>query len=71
MKTNSDKYVLFREKSDSQVIVENVSIPNTNFEKLLRFKTEQKRSFEPHVKSLWKEAGQKLNALSRITSSSK
>ena len=44
-------------------------VTNSKCEKLLGIKIDNKLSFEPHVDSLCKKASQKLNALSRIVSS--
>ena len=66
---NPDKYHLFlSEKSDTQVIVENVLIPDSNCKKLLEIKINEQLFFEPHVEPLCKNASQKLNALSWIAS---
>ena len=53
LKGDPDNYhVLLSETSDTQLIVENVPIVSSSCEKLLGNKIVQKRSFEPHVKSL-------------------
>ena len=72
LKANPDKYhVLLSETSETQLIVENVPIASSSCEKLLGIKIDQKLSLEPHVDSLCKKASQKLNALTRMTSSFK
>ena len=43
-------------------------ITSSNNEKLLAVLTDKKLSFDVHIKSLCKKAGQKLSALSRISS---
>ena len=49
-KASPDKYdILLTDKSETQVIVENVSIPVGNFERLLGIKIVKKFSFEPHI----------------------
>ena len=72
LKANPDKYhVLLNETSETQLIVKNVPIASSCWEKLLGIKIDHKLSFEPHVESLCKKASQKLNALTRMASSLK
>ena len=43
-----------------------MAISNSKCEKLLGIHIDNKLTFEPHVRSLWKKGSQKLNALARI-----
>ena len=72
LKANPNKYhVLLSETSETQLIVENIPIASSSYEKLLGIKIDQKLSLEPHVDSLCKKASQKLNALAWMASSLK
>ena len=49
-----------------QINIGGMAIPSIKFEKLLVIHIDNKLIFEPHVKSLYKKASQKLNAFARI-----
>ena len=71
LKANPDKYHdLLSGTSDTQLIVENVPTASSSCETLLGIKIDQKLFFEPHVESLCKKAGRKLNALSQMAGAS-
>ena len=46
-----------------------MTISNSKREKLLGIHIDNKFTFEPHVRSIWKKASQKLNAFARIACS--
>ena len=65
LKANPEKnHVFLNKTSDTQLIVENVPIASSSYEKFLGIKIDQKLSFEPHFESLCKKVSQKPNALS-------
>ena len=64
LKANPDlHHALLSEISDTQLMVECVPVASGSCERLLGIKRDKKLSFEPHMKSLYKKASQKLNAL--------
>ena len=68
MKANPDKFHLILSNSDEDKLVkiQQFEIYNSNCEKLLGVKIDNKLSFEDHVTDLCTKASQKLHALSRI-----
>ena len=64
LKANPEKNVFLNKTSDTQLIVDNVPIASSSYERLLGIKIDQKLSFEPHFESLCKKVSQKSNALS-------
>ena len=68
MKANPDKCHLIC-STDEQISlnVENEVIKNSKCRKLLGIKFDNKLTFKTHIDDICKKAGQKLNALSRIT----
>ena len=67
MKANPDKYHFITSESKDLVInAENNQIANSKCEKLLGIKIDHKLTFNAHIDEICKEAGQKMNALSRI-----
>ena len=72
LKANPDKFhILLSTKNDLSLKLNEVTISNSNCEKLLGIKIDNGLTFESHVETLCKKASQKLNALSRIASSLK
>ena len=68
MKPNPDKCHLLTSSSDKvSICVDNYIIKSSKCEKLLGIKTDHKLNFNTHVDEICKKAGQKLNALSRVT----
>ena len=70
MKANPDKYQLLinNTKESFQIKIDNETVSNSKYEKLLGVKVDQEWNFNEHISSLCKRASQKLNALSRIAS---
>ena len=70
MKANPDKYHLLinSTKKSFQIKIDNETVSNSKYEKLLGVKVDHELNFNEHVSSLCKRASQKLNALSRIAS---
>ena len=69
MKANPDKCHLLTSNSDKlSVFVDNYNIKSSKCEKHLGIKIDDKLRFNTHVDEICKKAGQKLNALSRVTS---
>ena len=68
LKANPDKFHLILSNSDEDKLVkiQQFEIYNSNCEKLLGVKIDNKLSFEDHVTDLCTKASQKLHALSRI-----
>ena len=68
LKANPDKFHLILSNSDEDkfVIIQQSEIYNSNCEKLLGIKIDNKLSFDDHVTGLCTKASQKLHALSRI-----
>ena len=68
MKANPDKsHVLFNSNSEVSLTIETQKIKNSKFEKLLGMKLDSKLNFNSHIHDICQKAGQKLNAISRIT----
>ena len=68
MKANPDKCHLLTSSSDKvSICVDNYNIKSNKSEKLLGIKIDNKLNFNTHVNEICKKAGQKLNALSRVT----
>ena len=68
MKANLDKcHFLCNSNSEVSLSTENQKIKNIKFEKLLGIKLYSKLNFNFHVHDICQKAGQKLNAISRIT----
>ena len=69
MVLNLDKchYIVVSDDDPShKIILNNDEIASSNEEKLLSILLDSKLNFEPHLTSLYKKAGQKLNATVRI-----
>ena len=71
MKANPDKYHLLinNTKESFQIKTGNETVSSSKYEKLLGVKIDHELHFTEHVSSLCKKPSQKLNALSRIASS--
>ena len=69
LKANPDKFNLILSNSDEDkfVLIHQSAIYNSNCEKLLEVKIDNKFSFGNHVTDLCTKASQKLHALSRIS----
>ena len=68
MKANSDMCRLLTSSSDKvSICVDNYNIKSSKYEKLLGIKIDNKLNLNTHVDKIGKKAGQKLNALSRVT----
>ena len=68
MKANPDKcHFLCNSNSEVSLTMETQKIKNSKFEKLLRIKLDSKLNFNSHIHDICQKAGQKLNAISRIT----
>ena len=68
MKANPNKCHLLRSSSDEMSIcVDNYNIKSSKYETFLGIKIDNKLNFNTHVDEIYKKAGQKLNALSRVT----
>ena len=67
MKGNEDKcHVLISTKEKVWVNIGTTQITNSKCEKLLGIKIDSNLNFEDHIESICKQAGAKLNALTRI-----
>ena len=63
-KANPGKYhLLLSDNDSSNITIRNKSIPNSKSEKNLGIKLDNNLNFKEHIESLWKKAGQKINAL--------
>ena len=72
LKTNPEKSNHFTNSTQKiQINIEGMAISNSKCEKLLSIHIANKLTFKPHVRSLCKKAGQKLNAFARIACSLK
>ena len=68
MKANPDKCHLLTSSGDKiSNCVDNYNIKSSKWEKLLGIKIDNKLNFNTNVDEICKKAGQKLNALSRVT----
>ena len=68
MKANPDKCHLLISNSDKvSICVHNYNIKSSKCEQLLGIKIGNKLNFNTHVNEICKKAGQKLNALLRVT----
>ena len=67
MKANPDKWHFICITNDTvNLIVENQIIDNSACEKLLGVKFDYKLTFNAHIDDIYKKAGLRLNALSKI-----
>ena len=68
MKANPDKYLfLFSPNREVSLTIESQIIKNSNFGKLFGIKLASKLNFNYHIHDICQKAGQKLNAISKIT----
>ena len=68
MKANPDKcHFLCSSNREVSLTIENQVMKNSIFEKLLGINLDSKLNFSSHIHEIWQKAGQKLNAISRIT----
>ena len=68
MKANPDKcHFLCSSNREVSLAIENQLIKNSKFEKLLGIKLDSKLNFNFDIHDIFQKAGQKLNAISRIT----
>ena len=68
MKANPDKrHFLCNSDSEVSFPIENQKIKNSKFQKFLGIKLDSKLHFNSHIHDICQKAGQKLNAISRIT----
>ena len=68
MKANPDKCHSLTTSSDKvSICVDNYNIKSSKCEKPLSIKIDNKLNFNTHVDEIFKKAGQKLNALSKVT----
>ena len=68
MKANPDKcHFLCNSNSEVSLTIEKQKIKNSKFEKLLGIKLDSNLNFNSHIHDICQKAGQKLNAISRIT----
>ena len=68
LKTNTDKFhlLLSDPSKEHSMEIENFDLQNSQYEKLLGVKIDNKFTFNEHVKSICTKASQKLHALSRV-----
>ena len=67
MKDNPDKcHFITSESKDLVINVENDQITNSKCKKLLGIKKDHNLTFNSHIDEIYKKAGQKMNALSRV-----
>ena len=52
---------------EGSICAKNCNINSSKCEKLLDIKSDNKLNFDNDIDEIWKKAGQKLNALSRLT----
>ena len=65
---NKCHYVCIGKKTESGIFkFENVCLGNNKEEVILRITIDNKLTFDSHIKSICRKAGQKLSALSRIS----
>ena len=68
MKANPDKcHFLCNSNNEVSLTIETQKIKNSKFEKLLGIKLDSKLNFNSHIHDICQKAGQKLNAISRVT----
>ena len=68
MKSNADKcHLLVSTNKIVNIKIENFNITNSNCEKLLGIKFDNKLTFDNHVSELCKKANKKIHALARVT----
>ena len=68
MKANADKcHFLSNSNSEVSLTIETQKVKSSKFEKLLGIKLDSKLNFNSHIHGICQKAGQKLNAISRIT----
>ena len=68
MKANPDKcHFLMSSDENINLMIEDHAISNSKCQKLLGIKIDNKLSFNEHLDEMCKKAGQKLNALARLT----
>ena len=66
-KANPDKcHFICSSNEKLNIVIEDQTISNSNCEKLLGVLLDSKLTFKPHVDSICRKAGLKLNAISRI-----
>ena len=68
LKANPDKFhlLLSDPSKEHSIEIDNINIPNSQYENLLGVKIDNKFTFSEHVKSIYTKAIQKLHALSRV-----
>ena len=67
MKANPDKYhFVYSSNEKLDIVIEDQTISTSNCEKILGVLLNPKLTFKPHVDSICRKAGLKLNAISRI-----
>ena len=67
MKANPDKcHFICSSNKNLNIVTEDQTISNSNCEKLLGVLQDSKLTFKPHLDSICRKAGLKLNAISRI-----
>ena len=67
LKANPEKYHLLASTNEKKTFKRReIEISNSKCSKLLEIKINSKLTFDSHVKTLYKKASQKLNALSRV-----
>ena len=72
LKANQEKsHLLTNSPREIQINIGGMTISNSKCQKLLGIHIENKLTFEPHVRSLWEKAGQKVNAFARLACSLK
>ena len=59
--------LLYNSNSEVSLTIETQEIKNSKFEKLLGIILDSKLNFNSHIHDICQKAGQKLNAISRIT----
>ena len=68
MKANPDNcHFLCNSNSEVILTIETQKIKNCKFEKLFGIKFDSKLNFNSHIHDIFQKAGQKLNAISRLT----
>ena len=69
LKANPDKFHMILSETSTQLsmMVDNFEIKNSQTEKMLGIKIDNKLTFDPHVSDLCSKVSQKLHALSRVS----